>query len=209
LEELGEVKDAFEAVYSKNLWNHGSGPGSLPSSTIDYRAFIERFILENDIRTVTDLGCGDWQFSKLVNWSSVTYTGLDVVPHLVDQNNQRFANKNISFKISEGYDSLPGGDLLLCKEVLQHLPNRLIFSYLNAISDKYRYALITNSIGPGWERNTDISPGGYRPLKLEAEPFKSHGAVIFVYYPRSESQLWRNAVFLLMGNNAIRQSLHA
>lgn len=195
-----DVASAFEAVYNEDRWSNGSGPGSLPSSTIEYRSFLERFIQENEVRTVTDLGCGDWQFSRYINWSSVRYTGLDVVQSLIDENNRRYAADNISFQLSRNFDSLPGGDLLIAKEMLQHLPNKLIAAYLEVISQRYKFALLTNSIAPGSGVNSDIEAGGYRPLRLEAAPFHARGATVFIYYPRNDHQIWRNAVFLMLGN---------
>jgi len=46
----------FEAVYGRDRWSNGSGPGSLPSSTIEYRTFVERFMHENRISTVPCAG---------------------------------------------------------------------------------------------------------------------------------------------------------
>jgi hypothetical protein len=40
----------------------GSGLGSLVSSTVTYRYIIESFIRLNDVHSVLDVGCGDWQF---------------------------------------------------------------------------------------------------------------------------------------------------
>ena len=78
------LRTAFEKIYDENLWGNGSGPGSSPANTVEYRAFLARFLGSNAIRTVTDLGCGDWQFSKLLDWSAVNYTGIDVVEAVVE-----------------------------------------------------------------------------------------------------------------------------
>ena len=32
---------AFETIYRNDSWGNGSGPGSMPPSTIEYRAFLE------------------------------------------------------------------------------------------------------------------------------------------------------------------------
>lgn len=113
----------FQTIYRDGTWGRGSGPGSKPSNTIEYRAFIERFIEANGIKTVTDLGCGDWQFSHLIDWSQVEYVGLDLVPQVIDENSKRFSAPNIRFEELSNIDELPVGDLLISKEVLQHLPN--------------------------------------------------------------------------------------
>src|SRR5687768_14802493 len=93
-----DTRAAFEAIYRQDKWTNGSGPGSTPSSTIEYRAFLERFIRENNVRSVTDLGCGDWQFSNLIDWSGLEYTGFDVVDFLVHRNQENYGQDNIRFR---------------------------------------------------------------------------------------------------------------
>jgi SAM-dependent methyltransferase len=192
---------AFGNIYRSKTWGHGSGPGSSETNTIEYRAFITRFMEANSISTVTDLGCGDWQFSQFLSWSGVDYVGLDVVPEIVEHNRRHFARPNIRFAVFSGTECLPGGDLLLAKEVLQHLPNATIAELLNAVRRKYRFALITNSTEPRSLTNRDIEPGGFRPLRLQDAPFDTFGAVVFTYFPQSGSHLWKNAVFLMPGND--------
>jgi hypothetical protein len=201
MEDFSAIKDSFEKIYSGDAWGGGSGPGSLPSSTTLYRAFIEDFIYENNVKTVTDLGCGDWQFSRYINWSSVDYTGMEIVASLVERNNKNFSSAAIRFILSESVASLPGGDLLLCKEVLQHLPNDTIFDYLKETRKKYKFALITNSVAPG-EVNGDIVAGQYRPLRIDLQPFNARGANVLTYFPYDpkKHQLWKNNVFLIVGD---------
>ncbi len=195
----GSIHQAFEAIYKQDAWSGGSGPGSRPTNTIEYRGFLERFIEANRVRSVTDLGCGDWQFSKQIDWSGVSYTGFDVVDSVVMNNRARHARPNIAFKLFRGLEDLPGGDLLVCKEVLQHLPNATILDYIPAIRAKYRFALLTNSTEPQDGANQDIDFGGYRPLRLDEPPFTIPGAKVFTYFPQGGSYLWKNVVFLVMG----------
>ena len=193
------LRDAFRRIYDGQQWGHGSGPGSSPANTIEYRAFVQRFVEANGLRSVTDLGCGDWQFSRFVDWSQVDYLGLDVVPEIVERNRARFGLPNVRFAVLSSLADLPGGDLLLAKEVLQHLPNRTIAEYLAAIRGKYRFALLTNAIEPQALVNRDIEPGGFRPIRLQEPPFNAPGAVVFTYFPQAASYFWKNAVFLLCG----------
>jgi 2-polyprenyl-3-methyl-5-hydroxy-6-metoxy-1,4-benzoquinol methylase len=193
------IDQAFEAIYKQDAWSHGSGPGSRSVNTIEYRAFLERFIEANGVTSVTDLGCGDWQFSRQIDWSGVTYTGFDIVESIVMANRVRHARPNIAFKLFSSIDDLPGGDLLLCKEVLQHLPTQIVLDYIEAIRGKYRFALLTNSTEPRDLANIDIEPGGYRPLRLDQPPLKVPGAKVFTYHSQGGSYFWKNVVFLVMG----------
>lgn len=193
------LRAAFESVYQNSHWGHGSGPGSSPANTIEYRAFVSRFIEANQIRTVTDLGCGDWQFSHLMDWTGVDYLGLDVVQSIVQHNRDRFGRANVRFDLFRSLDDLPGGDLLISKEVLQHLPNAMIVSYPGEIRRKYRFALLTNSCEPLAQTNSDIEPGQYRPILLQRPPFNIDGAVVLTYFPQAPNYIFKNVVFLVLG----------
>ncbi len=196
---IDDLRIAFEEIYREDRWSNGSGPGSMPSSTIEYRAFIERFIKENEVRSVTDLGCGDWQFSRLIDWSDVDYVGFDVVGHLIERNRREYGRKNIRFQQFEDVSDLPGGDLLLSKEVLQHLPNEIVLNYLEEIRRKYKFALLTNAIEPSDIANRDIVAGDWRPLRRDQPPFNIRGATVSIYFPQSGSHFWRNGIFLMIG----------
>lgn len=189
---------AFEAIHRDDRWTNVSGPGSHPDSTIEYRAFLARFMEANVVGSVTDLGCGDWQFSRYIDWSRVKYTGLDVVPAIIERNVNLYAVPGIEFRPLKSTDDLPGGDLLLAKEVLQHLPNDTVIEYLAVIARRYRFALLTNAIEPVVLANADIEFGGW-PLRLDQAPFSARGAVIFSYFPQNGSHFWKNGVFLLLG----------
>ena len=85
------------------------------------------------------------------------------------------------------------------REVLQHLPNAVIKEYLANIRQKYRFALLTNATTPRHAVNIDIEPGGFRPICLQDPPFSIPGAIAFTYFVPIEGITWKNAVFLMMG----------
>jgi hypothetical protein len=196
---FSELQSVFETIYREDRWTNGSGPGSLPRHTIEYRSFLAKFLVENNISTVTDLGCGDWQSTRLLDWSGIHYVGLDVVPWLIERNIELFRAPNIEFRHMTSLDDLPGGDLCLCKEVLQHLPTADVQAHIDAISKRYRFGLITNCVEPQQEINCEIEVGGARPLRLDHEPFNSKGCCVFTYNPQSGSWIFKNHVFLLFG----------
>lgn len=197
--DISAIARAFDGIYRDDAWSHGSGPGSRTVNTIEYRAFVERFMEANAVATVTELGCGDWQFSRFIDWSGVTYTGFDVVESVVTRNLARHWRDNIDFRLLTRIEDLPGGDLLIAKEVLQHLPLPVVQAYIPVIRARYRFALITNTDKPEVGLNGEIEPGGYRPLRLDRPPFAVPGAVVLTYYPQTDTAMWRNSVFLVLG----------
>src|SRR6478672_1264422 len=97
---LMEIK--FSDIYQNRSWYKGSGSGSLPENTIAYRDLLAKLIAQDNINTVIDLGCGDWQFSTLLNWDSVSYTGVDVVPSVVEKDKELYGDtKNVTFELAD------------------------------------------------------------------------------------------------------------
>ena len=173
---------AFDKIYESNYWGFGSGHGSLPSVTKGYRAFVENFLVTNKIRSVLDFGCGDWQFSRLIKWGDIQYTGVDIASSVIDRNNRRFRSNKISFqKIEPRIFELPEADLLISKDVLQHMPRVDIDLFLKDVLPKYKFALITNCSTPVDILNIDISAGEFRPLDLRKAPYNFDAECVFTF----------------------------
>jgi hypothetical protein len=196
----------FDDIYKGDAWGFGSGHGSLPSVTKTYRKFIEDFIRENDIKKVVDYGCGDWQFSRLINWGEATYTGLDIVDSVVQRNTTNYGSDSISFQtIKPGESKLPKGDLLISKDVLQHLAEAEIQAFIRDVLPRYKFALITNCVIPVETLNASIVSGEFRPLDLRKKPFGVNGAVVHAFtgpkvFSRSTRSFfpsWKKQVLLI------------
>tara|TARA_Y100000588_G_scaffold263273_1_gene277948 strand:- start:5234 stop:5839 length:606 start_codon:yes stop_codon:yes gene_type:complete len=166
------MKQVFESIYSENLWGCGSGEGSLPIHTGAYVETIQSFIRGYGIKKVVDLGCGDWQFSHLIDWDGVKYDGFDIVDVVIDKNRKTYAAENINFHFFSGdFDELPGADLLLVKDVLQHWSNNTIERFLSIV-DRYRFSIITNCVeSKKPTENKNIDDGGFRRLDIRLPPF--------------------------------------
>jgi SAM-dependent methyltransferase len=98
LGRITEERRIFEETYEKSKWGTGSGNGSHPAATSDYRAFLERFIVMNRVMSIVDVGCGDWQSSRYISFNGARYTGFDVVKSLVDINRTKFGLGLVSFE---------------------------------------------------------------------------------------------------------------
>ena len=78
---------------------------------------------------------------------------------------------NINFICYDGdFDKVKDADLLICKDVLQHLDNDKI-SHFIANLPRFKYALISNDLLDSPSLNVQINTGQYRPLDLRKEPF--------------------------------------
>jgi SAM-dependent methyltransferase len=172
-EELGRK---FNEIYDNAGWAKGpdgqgtSGSGSTVEITKQYRAYLEEFIKSHKVRSVVDAGCGDWEFSSTIDWNHARYLGVDISTRVIESVKKKYESKNVRFKVGDVTESLPSADLLVCKDVLQHLPLALIAKFIknNLKKGKYKWAIITNDRGP---ENNDIDPGNYRSINLGIQPF--------------------------------------
>lgn len=192
--------DRFRRIYETNSWSGGSrsGPGSDPRQASPYRRVLQRFIDDpaNGIRTIVDVGCGDWAWTRLMRFGDRRYTGYDVVPELVERLEATHGKPAVSFHVTdENWDDLADGDLLLVKDVLQHLSTERVAHFLNHVLPRYRLAIITNDIAryhlTCWplpvprrsvrEVNCDIEDGDWRPLDISRAPYAVRVTPLLTY----------------------------
>jgi len=207
------VQERFENIYGQNLWGSGSGEGSLPTHTKGYARFLQNFIRDNRITSVVDLGCGDWQFSRFIDWSGVRYRGFDIVRPVIEQNRRLYERAGVDFDVSpERFDQLPDADLLIVKDVLQHWSNAAIERFLPTLK-RYSFALLTNCTEPRrrkfWKKsatkNSDIEDGDFRYLDLRNAPFFLQAKPVYAFSPGADwyrrypikPEAWRKIVLLV------------
>src|SRR5688572_11617718 len=172
----------FNGIYSEGIWGRDvtgkgtSGSGSTLEITREYRAYLEDFIRKHRVRSVVDAGCGDWTFSSTIDWGGASYLGVDIASDVIEANRRKYEKRNVTFQVGDITADLPAADLLISKDVLQHLPDALVDNFIrnNLKKGKYKWVLLTNDRGRG---NPDIVPGGYRALDLAAAPFNVPGLV--------------------------------
>ncbi len=181
-EDLRKIFDE-KYVSATSDWSGGSGPGSEPFYNIAYCAFLESFLIQNRVCYVDDIGCGDWSFSRYVRFEGITYRGFDIAPSIIERNAAKFTAPNVSFQVMpDDKAAVPGADLLIMKDVLQHLSDEEIFDFQQRVFPKYEYCLITNSYNKSNEpRNVDIANGGFRCLDLQTHPYNFRGAYVLQF----------------------------
>ncbi len=161
------TEEIFSDIYQNNKWGGSkgdfySGTGSTDAHAQQYSKVIKEFLLNNKVSNVVDLGCGDFTIGKSIQVEGINYTGIDIVPKLIERNNSSFSNANITFKcLNIINDQLPEGDVCLIRQVLQHLSNSQISSILSK-TKSFKYVIITEhypspSVSPTF--NTDKPHG--------------------------------------------------
>jgi 2-polyprenyl-3-methyl-5-hydroxy-6-metoxy-1,4-benzoquinol methylase len=183
------LHEIFSNIYNQRLWGANaqgagcSGSGSTLETTQEYRNLLELILDVLQIKSVVDLGCGDWEFSRVIPWGSIEYKGFDVVAHVIESNIQKYSKKGITFAVIDATkEELPAADLLICKDVLQHLSNLDVAKIITQFK-KYKYCIITNDVYEHTlsSNNADIERGDYRPLDITAAPFYVNASKLLVY----------------------------
>ncbi|CAL1162639.1 unnamed protein product [Cladocopium goreaui] len=90
----GASKANFSRIYAREEWDGEalSGLGSREETTREFRSFLEEFLQQRKITSVVDAGCGHWPsgYQRFMHWQNVRYTGVDVVPYVVQENANYF-----------------------------------------------------------------------------------------------------------------------
>ena len=160
------LQNIFDRIYLTDEWNGGSGPGSQQQNTAKYVKFLNSFIRENKIKSILDVGCGDWQLMSMIDLSGVRYKGIDVSPIATSFAKSK-APLGTDISTSSIEDIHESFDLVHIKDVLQHLEFSECRRILEIISTRHKSALIVNEHPSA---SNDIQNGQFRPLNITAEP---------------------------------------
>jgi SAM-dependent methyltransferase len=175
--------DTFNCIYATGTWARDdatgkgtSGTGSTLEITREYRAYLENFIKDHAVKSVVDAGCGDWSFSSAIDWGDASYLGVDIASDVINAVRKKHEKGKIKFEVGDITQDLPASDLLISKDVLQHLSNELVHKFIknNLRKGKYKWVILTNDRG---SENPNIETGGYRMIDLTAPPFEVKGLV--------------------------------
>lgn len=129
----------------------------------EYVEVLQSFVGEREeIKTIVDLGCGDFNVGKRISPLFKEYVGIDIVEKLMERNQSKFGSKSVSFICKDiTSDELPSADMVCIRQVLQHLSNKDIQNFLNNIRGKYKYLVVTETLHRSWrfKANRDIFSG--------------------------------------------------
>jgi hypothetical protein len=184
---LEEPEDRFTKIYMSNHWNSlesRSGEGSTFENTQGIRAELPKIFEKYEIRSMLDAPCGDFNWMQSVTKNaSITYIGGDIVQALIEKNQAKYGDKNISFlHLDLTKTSLPMVDLLFCRDCLFHLSYQDIARVLeNFLRSPIPYFMTTSNAAPCGPRinNLDIVTGDMRSIDLFSDPFSlSQGYVL-------------------------------
>lgn len=121
------VEDSFDKIYQHGYWGSGmsSGSGSHGPMAVGFVNLMQQIIAQNKIRSIADIGCGDFAVGSQLTGLVERYNAYDVSGVILDRNRARFSElKNTRFQKLNIIEDVPGRtDLLFIRQVLQHLTN--------------------------------------------------------------------------------------
>lgn len=117
------------------------GTGSHKTAARDARRWLERIAEEFEIKSVADVGAGDLNWIVDTKWDLDAYYGLDCYPRHED------------VKFFDGTKEVPPKvDLILCRQVMIHLPQERFVSMLRNFKDSGSTYLAATT----WDHPTKI-----------------------------------------------------
>ncbi|MBK8351111.1 MAG: class I SAM-dependent methyltransferase [Saprospirales bacterium] len=169
-----QVGDVFKDIYQNNAWHDDesvSGTGSNLKQTQEIINQLPNIFKQHAIHSILDLPCGDYNWMKHVDLKDINYIGGDIVPEIINKNNQQYASSSVSFvELNLITDKLPDVDLVFCRDCLVHLSIAQIKDALQNIRKSNAKYLLTTSF-TNTKLNRDIVTGDWRPINLEIAPF--------------------------------------
>jgi SAM-dependent methyltransferase len=170
--------------------NKGNGPGSTLDATVLYRQLIERFLVEKNISTVLDIGCGDWDYCQHINWGLSKYTGLDCVESIIEFEKKTFTKENIQFMLSDVFTEplTQNYDLIILKDVIQHWPLSRILQMLPIFRAHAKYLLVTNCCHQS-SQATEIQLGEWQQLSRTMVPLSLFAPELVLKFGTKETLL--------------------
>jgi SAM-dependent methyltransferase len=171
----------FNDIYESAAWSqasdggkYSSGPGSEPAVTQGYEDFVIAYLNQHPgVTKIVDIGCGDFQVANRILTRldrKVSYVGCDVASKVIAYNQATHGRDGVEFRhVDASQGPLPEGDLVLVREVLQHLSNDTIHRALANMRAAYPVAIITEAV---WKNpkatNVDFVSGFHTRDMLES-----------------------------------------
>jgi Methyltransferase domain len=159
--EGAELETIFSRIYAEGQWGQSglaerpfySGSGSHDDTIVaTYVAAISEFASKlGGPPSAVDLGCGDFNVGSRIRPHFARYTACDVVPDLIKANRKIHAGLDVDFlHLDLTRDEIPAADVILIRQVLQHLSNRDIARFVASVAGRCRYLVVTEHL-PGHE----------------------------------------------------------
>lgn len=168
--------ERFGEIYRDKLWGGNrqtdfySGAGSVPEVVEAYVSTVRKLLAERPRARVVEIGCGDFAVGSRLTDLAQAYIACDVVPELIERNRRIFIRDNLEFVALDAVtDPLPAGDLVIVRQVFQHLRNDQIEAIVRKLT-QYQTWIICEHLPSGAEfiPNVDMLAGAGNRLSANS-----------------------------------------
>jgi SAM-dependent methyltransferase len=130
-----DLPAAFDEIYKKAYWRQGeslSGVGSEGLWADLYCAAVEGLVSQYGFQYAVDAGCGDFRVGQQLAPLFQKYYAVDVSSFIIQKNILKFSDlPNVEFRQVNLVEQLvPRVDLIMIRQVMQHLTNQQISAIL-------------------------------------------------------------------------------
>ena len=173
------MEKEFTDVYNRNEWLIDSGPGSTIEYNKDfYIPFLRKYIIDNNIKKIGDLGCGDFKCGKLIyDDLDIIYYGYDcVVKNIIEKHKSEYKDSDkytfFHLDIFNDRELILNGDMCILKDILCHWKLEHIYTFLDYLVDskKFKHILIINCFINSQNDSNINKNGNFHPLSCFCYP---------------------------------------
>lgn len=176
------LSERFSEIYRDEHWVIGcddsrSGSGSTLGATANLHRKLPELFDKLDVRSVVDVGCGDFNWMKEVQ-PLPSYIGIDIVESVIAANRAQYSREGVVFICADVTTiGIPNGDAVLCREVLFHLSFEDIARVMRRVAQSgAKYFIATTDEGTLF--NADITSGDFRMLNLRRAPTRLPAPIV-------------------------------
>jgi len=168
------IDETFTYINENRSWKSDesvSGDGSEIAVTKELINGLHLFFEKENIQSMLDVPCGDFNWMQHTNLQQVDYIGGDIVENLIANNIAKHGDDKKSFFVLDlTKDKLPKVDVIFCRDCLVHLSYKDIYKALVNIKKSESKYLLTTSFYR-CDNNKNIITGQWRKLNFEIFPF--------------------------------------
>ncbi len=181
-------REVFSKIYQENIWGNGnsimrfnSGLGSTDDFLVNlYVSNVKNYFSSTNLLSAVDYGCGDFRVGK--NFCNIfsPYYAVDLVPELIEFNKEFYAKDNVEFLLLEEQLHIPKANVIIIRQVFQHMSNNDIKEVLDYIlNNNFKFLILTEHIPNGenikWNKDkinsSDIRLSQNSGVNVELFPF--------------------------------------
>jgi hypothetical protein len=182
--------EVFEKIYEEKRWGasdikdrkYSSGDGTRDTEIVGkYIDAVTSFLsAEKGLKSGLDLGCGDFNVGVAFCDLFKDYHAMDVAKNVIKENKVFYKSKNVRFSVLDlTFGQIPQTDVILVRQVLQHLSNTEIKKFIKNVEGKFQHLIVTESLSKSMffrpNKDTNTGPGirihEKSGVVLEKEPF--------------------------------------